>query len=443
MKLLLSISNPYLPAIVLALFFEYNVMAQNTRLLPLNEAITLAQAHSKQLKLDSLDLLSKETKVVQGRNANVPQVSLNLSYVRISDNITPFKVNFAGGDVVLNPQILNQSYNSLQVRQLVVGGNKLKFGLQALQYDKQVALTNLQKNSADLQYTIANIWYNLFVLKRSKEVIEANIDVLTNQKKDVQNFIDQGIVLANDGLKLDLAITSYQSNLIDIDNSISQLNYNLCLLTGLPTTTGIDLPLLLPNNEKEKAGLDYYVTRALANRPELKAISTRQKQADIGLRLAQGNYAPTVSVGGKVNYDQPNQRLFPNRAVLTGTWDLGVFFNWNISDLFTNKENVTEKKINIRSAQVATEQLGEAVQIEVNADYSNYLKAVQQIAIAKKSLEESTENFRVEKNRFSENTTTPTEFLIANNQLTQSKINVTTAEANAELAYRKLLKSTN
>ncbi len=443
MKVRISISNPYTLTIVLALLFCNYGIAQNKRILPLDEALQLAQAHSKQLKLDSLDILSKESKVIQGRNASVPQVSLNLGYVRISDNITPFKVNFPGGDVELNPQILNQSYNSLQVRQLVVGGNKIKYGLEALRYDKQVAYTVLQKNANDLNYTIANIWYNLFVLKKSKQVIEANIDLLTKQKKDVQNFIDQGIVLANDGLKIDLAITNYQSNLIDIDNSISQLAYNLCLLTGLPTNTDIDIPPSFPQNNKEKLGIDYFMSQTLANSRELKALSIRQNQADLGLRVAQDNYLPTVSVGGKVNYDQPNQRLFPNRAVLTGTWDIGIFLNWNISDLFTNKENIAESKIKIRRSQVASEQLSEAIQIEINADYSNYLKAVQKIAVAKKALEEATENFRVEKNRFSENTTTPTEFLTANTQLTQANINLTTAEANAELAYRKLLKSTN
>ena len=85
----------------------------------------------------------------------------------------------------------------------------------------------------------------------------------------------------------------------------------------------------------------------------------------------------------------------------------------------------------------------EGIQLEVNTDYNNYLQASEKINIAAKEVEQATENFRVEQNRFSNNTTTPTEFLTANTLLLQSKINLTTATANSELAYKKVLKSTN
>jgi outer membrane protein TolC len=92
---------------------------------------------------------------------------------------------------------------------------------------------------------------------------------------------------------------------------------------------------------------------------------------------------------------------------------------------------------------MAADLVMEGIQMEVNADYNNYLQLTEKIKIATKEVELATENFRVEQNRFSNNTTTPTEFLTANTQLVQSKINYTTATANAGLAYKKLLKSTN
>jgi outer membrane protein len=81
--------------------------------------------------------------------------------------------------------------------------------------------------------------------------------------------------------------------------------------------------------------------------------------------------------------------------------------------------------------------------MEVNADYNNYLQAKQKIVNAQKAIEQATENLRVERNKLASSSSTATEFLTANNQLIQAQINKTTAMANAELAYRKLLKSTN
>ena len=188
--------------------------------------------------------------------------------------------------------------------------------------------------------------------------------------------------------------------------------------------------------------MDDYLTLALNNRPELKALNIRQQQANLGLKLTQSNFLPVLSAGGKVNYDMPNQRVFPNQASLTGTWDVGVFLNWNLSELFTNKEKIKESTLSISKINNAFEQAKEGIQLEVNADYNNYKQAKQKIINAQKAMEQATENFRVEKNKFTANTTTSTDFLNANTLLIQSKINLTTAIANTELAYKKLQKST-
>ena len=230
--------------------------------------------------------------------------------------------------------------------------------------------------------------------------------------------------------------------MIDITNSENLLKFNLCLLTGIDPKTTIDITETLPITNQTDASIDDYLTLALNNRPELKALNVRQQQANLGLKMTQSNVKPTLSAGGKVNYDMPNQRVFPNQANITGTWDVGVFLNWNLSELFTNKEKVRESVLSISKLNTAYEQAKEGVQLEVNADYNNYLQAKQKIINAQKAVEQTTENFRVEKNKFAANTTTSTEFLNANTLLIQSKINLITATANAELAYKKLEKST-
>ena len=103
--------------------------AQTKKVLTLDEAVELSIAHSRQLKIDSTQLQIATSKIKQSINTQLPQVGINLNYTRISDNITPFKVRFPTGDLVLNPQILNQSYNSLQVRQPIFLGGKIKNGM--------------------------------------------------------------------------------------------------------------------------------------------------------------------------------------------------------------------------------------------------------------------------------------------------------------------------
>ena len=113
---------------------------------------------------------------------------------------------------------------------------------------------------------------------------------------------------------------------------MAQLHFNLAVLTGLDINQGLDISETLQASAQAENNMNPYLEKALANRAELKGLSLRKEQAGTSLKLAKGDFLPTLSAGANYNYDQPNQRLFPNQPVFTGTWDLGVFLNWNISD---------------------------------------------------------------------------------------------------------------
>lgn len=431
----------FTPLTCFTLFSAINSYGQEKKIVNLEQAITLGVNHSNQIKLDSLNLKIADAKLSQSKTNQFPQVSLSASYIRISDNITPFTVAFPTGNVVLNPQILNQSYNAVQARQLIWAGGKLKNANKIAELDKKAVDFDIATSKNDVSFQIASIYYNLYATKQTKKIIEANIELLNNQKKDANNFVEQGIILENEVLKIDLAISNLETNLSDIENTILFFKNNLSILTGLNTT--IDIPEELPSNTFQEFSLDNAVSNALKNRSEIKGLSVREEQATIAKKITNSNYLPTLSGIGSYNYDQPNMRVFPNQETFTGTWYAGVSLNWNLTDLFTNTNKIKESKFSIDKVNTSINQVKEGIKIEVNADYNNFQLAKQKIEIAKKAVTQATENFRVEQNKFNANNTTATDFLNANALLVNAKINLTTAISNADLAYKKLLKSIN
>lgn len=431
----------FIQLVFFAFLASINSFAQEKKIVSLEEAITLGVNHSNQIKLDSLNFKIADAKFSQSKANQLPQVSLSASYIRISDNITPFTVAFPTGNVVLNPQILNQSYNAVQARQLIWAGGKLKNANKIAELDKKAVDFDIAISKNDVRYQIASIYYNLYATKQTKKIIEANIELLNNQKNDANNFVKQGIILENEVLKIDLAISNLETNLSDIENTILFFKNNLSILTGLNTT--IDISEELPSNTVQELSLDNAVSNALKNRSEIKGLSVREEQANIAKKITNSNYLPILSGIGSYNYDQPNMRFFPNQETFTGTWYAGVSLNWNLTDLFTNKNKIKESKFSIDKVNTSINQIKEGIQIEVNADYNNFQLAKQKIEIAKKAVTQATENFRVEQNKFNANNTTATDFLNANALLVNAKINLTTAISNADLAYKKLLKSIN
>jgi outer membrane protein len=413
------------------------------RIITFDEAISLGVNHSNQLKIDSFNLRMANEKLNQNKSRQLPQLIISSSYLRISDNITPFSAAFPDGVVVLNPQILNQSYNSIQVRQLILGGGKVKNTNKIIELDKKTISFDLSISEKELKYQIAYLYYNLFVVKQTKNILKSNIELLNSQKKDAKNLLKQGIILENDILKIEIAVSNIQSNLSDLENTIILFKNNLLIATGLPLDLNIDIPETLPQNPTNVLTLDNAIKTSLQNRKELKNIEIRKEQALLSNKIAKGNYLPTITGIGSFNYDQPNQRVFPNQASFNGTWYAGIAMNWNLTELATTHNYVNESKYLIEKVTLSTNQIKEGIQIEVNADYNNYLLAKEKIEIANQVLTQAKENFRIEQNKFNENSSSATDFLNANALLINAEINLTTAISNADLAYKKLLKSIN
>lgn len=426
------------------LFFAGITMleAQEVKELSLEEATKLALQHDLQLKVDSSQISILNTKLTESKKSILPDIGLNLNYTRISDNITPFTVGFPTGDITLNPQILNQSYNSLQLKQLIWNGGKVIYGIEISKKELETAKFEMKKNKVNTVYNISALWYNLYVLKTSKKIIEANITSLMQSQQDIKNFVKQGIVLENEVLKIDLVVTNLQSNLIDISNSINALNFNICTLTELPNTTIIEIPELLEITNITVNKIDTYLSNAISNRAELKSLNSYKDISKLALKISKLNYSPTLSAIASSNCNLPEQRLFPNENKFTPTWFVGINFNWSISGLYKNQEKVKESKLTITKTNALYNQVKEGIMMEVNAAYTDYLQATQKVVIAKKALEQAKENFRVEQNKLNVSVITTSDFLDASNKLLQAKLNLNAANANTQLALKKLNKTT-
>jgi outer membrane protein len=167
------------------------------RSLTLPDAMSGAVAQSKALKVNTAGQGVATAKLEQTRNGQLPGLLLNASYVRISDNIIPFSIRFPGaGDVVLNPQILDQSYNNVQVRQLIWGGGKVRYAQQLAERELRAVQAEAAQYKLAAADNATTIWYNLYLLNASERIIRQNIRLLQERRRELTNLEKQGLVRA-------------------------------------------------------------------------------------------------------------------------------------------------------------------------------------------------------------------------------------------------------
>ena len=417
--------------------------AQTVRNLSLDEAIELGLQNSKQLAMANGKVAVMQARVAQIKNMLIPSVNASVNYTRISDNVEPFKVQFSptAQPVSLNPQILDQSYNRLGVQAGLFTGFRAINTLKSTQYLEQAAQLDAEKDKADIRLNIINAYYNYFKLIASKQILEENLQRFDHRLTDTKLFLNQGIALQNDVLKLELHKANLQQNIVDVQGAIDIATFNLALMLGLATDTKINLNESLNKTSRTIAQTNELIIEALQNRYEIKANQYRQQASKKAIEISKSYYYPVINVCANYDYNLPNQRVFPQENALKGTWFAGITASYNLVNLYSAKDLVREQNVNYQQTISLNAMSEDAVKMDVNANASAYHTAVQKITLANKSIDQATENQRIMQTRYTNQIATLTDLLEADALYSQAQLNLINANADAEIAYAKLQKS--
>lgn len=424
------------------LLFPFLLFSQNKKTLTLQEAVRLGLEESKQLKFSTAKTQAYQAKLAQFKNSFIPAVNLNSAYTRLSNNIQPFVITLPNGvQQALNPQILNQYTNRLSVQEMIFAGFRANNTLKSMIYMEKATSLDYEKDKVEITNNLITAYLGLQKMSVSLKQLQESHKLLDARLQDIQNLEAAGMALKNDVLKVELAISNLEQSQTEVETAVKIATYNLNMLTGLPTDTELALEDADEKATKELKPFDTYVTSALENRAEVKAAGFRQQSAVYNVKVAQGNYYPTLSVGGSYYVNRPNQRMFPQQDKFKDTWDASVSLNWNITNLYNTKKITEEAEANLLQTEIGKEQLIDGIKMEVNAQYQNYLAAVKKISQCEKAVGQATENQRLMKNRYDDKLVTLTDLLEADTQLLQAQINVISAKIDTQSVYYKLLKA--
>lgn len=428
--------------LLLVVLCASNVKAQTIKKISLQEAFDLAVQNSKQLQLDDIKMQALDIKKKQSQNAMLPVLAVNSSYTRISNNIDPFQIVVPGlGEFTLNPIILNQYNNRFTVQQPVFQGLRNWNTMKAVDQQKLAANFDKQKDIEDIKLNIVQSYFSLYKLQQAKILLDSNVAQTQVRVDDITKFKNAGLALNNDVMRAELQKTNLLVTKADILSAIDITNFNLCILLGLDINTQIEVQQPESVSTISNA-VQTLIASSYTDRAELKAQAYRSKSADYLVKASKSAYMPTVSFVANGQVNNPNQRVFPQENKFKATWDVGVSLNWNIMQLYTARAVVSDAKNQKAQLQKATESIQDGISMEVNANYEAVKVAQLKIDLAKRAIEQATENKRILDNRFGAQVALLSDVLEADQLLLQAQTNLLNAQADAAIADYKLKRST-
>jgi outer membrane protein len=439
LKLLKQVLRPVLRGSIALLVLSLPLAAgAQDRTITLDEAIKLGIDNSKTLKLSNSKVEQAVSEYNQAKDRSLPtgNVSYGYNHAQIPAN------RLALGESSINlPSSADAYLGILTLNETIFGGNKLKYARQSTTLLTQVARLDVENDKDQIVYDIIDSYYNLYKVLQSKKVVAQNLTTVDGQIKQAQRFFDQGIVTKNDVLRFQLQRSNIEVNGVDLETNRRIINYNLNVLLGLPESTQLNIDQIT-EADRQVAPLTAYLDTAMAARPEFRQFALRSRVAETNTKSIQANTLPTLAASAGAYYVDVSANPIPKSGSFITPVTVGLTLSWNFGSIWTNKNKVTEAKIQEQQVDINKGITTDKVRNEVNQSYQSYTQALEKIKLLQTAIDQAGENNKILESKYKSNISSATDRADAETLLYQAQINLELAKADAGLAYYTLLKST-
>lgn len=445
---------------VLVFFILTNqILAQNSVILSLPDAIRIGQENSRALKISSAKVDAAQAKESEASVQRLPSLKLAASYQRLSD-VDPFQVSvpFLPQPIVIAPTVLNNYATRVSLQQPLFTGFKLEGNARAAEYAARAAEFDNKNETSDITFSITVAYWTLYQTIEVKRLVDENVVRLETNEQDTKNLLNAGLVTRNDLLKVQLQLNNARLAQIDARNDVELAMMNLNNIIGQPLETQIQLaskpwPPAEPENMPRFPGepdskpfregddarsTSDLLNRALSSRADLQAMQSRVEAARAAVSAAQGNWWPQIFLTGNYYYNRPNQRYQPTRDEFKGTWDVGVQMQLDLWNWGTTAHQTDQARALLQQQELMYDQMKENVTLDVRRQLLAVLRAKEKVQVAMLAIEQAEENQRTLNDKYKRGLATSTDLLDANVTLLQAKTNYSGSLIEHEIARTRL-----
>lgn len=331
-----------LVAVQIFVFSISSAFAQVGERITLQQAVNNALANNLQIKQAQFQSAITEENLKQTKFEMYPNVtssgSANRQYGLFFDNQTGRLINTSVDQVNgrLNSNVLIFNGSSLI--------NQIKQNKSLLMSDK----SNIEKVKNDLSLNVVTTFLTIVNNRDLVKASQQQLDLSKQQLEVAQRNFDVGNNTQADLSQAKAQVATNELNITNADNAYQLSMLNLKQLMEMDSEKQIDvvLPALEDVSliENKYSSFDVY-NRAVANYPDIKAVSYNTEALKYGVKVAKGNLYPTLGFGGGLSsgYSSANPLSFSRQFTDN---NFGQFLGFNLSiPIFNNYRSRSQYNI--------------------------------------------------------------------------------------------------
>lgn len=311
----------------------------------------------------------------------------------------------------------------------IVNDNKLA------KVSEEVSRTRYRLSENEVRLTTENYYWQVVTLKeklRTLEVVEARLDTLT---RDVEAAVQAGVTTRNDLLQVQLRQNEIKSNRLNVENALALSRELLAQYMGMGLDS-VDVAYAMEGRlPEEPAGLFLPPESALPRTGEYDLLRQNLEATRLQKKIAVGKNLPTVAIGGGYYYDD----------LLDVGMDFWVGFatvSVPLSGWWGGSHDIKKQKLQVKNAENQLNDQSEMLMIRMRQSWNDLNDAYKQVGIALTSIDQATENLRMQSDYYAAGTCTMSDLLDAQTLFQQSRDKYVEAYAQYEVKKREYLQAT-
>lgn len=272
-----------------------------------------------------------------------------------------------------------------------------KLGVESSELDLEVIQN-------DISLRVINTYLNVLFAKENLEVAKIQAEISKKQINRAQAQFDAGAIPKGDLLNVQSTAVNDVQNLVNQENG---LNLALLQLAQLLQISSDDFDVEKIEIDSPSSALLYNSSRevydkALTLRPEIEKAKLAIDNSDLNIKIAKGNYLPTLSLSfgaGSSYFHQFNNIIFPNDYFFKQINDrmrysVGASLNIPIFNRFQTKNRVAKSVINKKVSELSLENQKLQLQQTIEQAFLDAKAAAKAFEAAEISLEAQKEAFK-------------------------------------------------
>ena len=397
------------------------------RIMTLQECVKEARANNVNAKDARNDLLIAKEQQRYARTKYYPMVGASATHFESSDYLlkqqlfspdlqaiievlTEGSVFFKNGGI---HAIKRGTSMGLTVLEPLYTGGRISYlnKLADMQVDARQKL--LQVTDDEIVMTTEFLFYKILELHETDKMLDAMEKETESIHRDAVNIYENGIVNKNDVLSVELMQDQLSALRIKTANACRLLRRALAKYMGM-AEQDIDIEA----NCSDDAIVDpreYQMSHltALENRTETQLLDVWVEKSELEKKIARASMQPIVLVGGTATHSKwlsewnSNALAFATIQIpISAFWSERRIYNW--------------KKVEVEKAKDFRQDKRELISLQIQDAWDNLESTYRQTQIAKKSVERSEENLRINREHYLNGMKNMTELLDAQRQWQQA-----------------------